>query len=85
MRAESDPGRWEQAYDFPAARDGRIVKETFSNGLPKEMAALVFNTRRPLFADMRVREALGLLFDFEWINHNFFFDQYRRTDSYFAG
>jgi peptide/nickel transport system substrate-binding protein len=85
VRAESDPGRWEQAYDFPAARDGRIVKETFSNGLPKEMAALVFNTRRPLFADMRVREALGLLFDFEWINHNFFFDQYRRTDSYFAG
>lgn len=85
VRAESDPGRWEQAYDFPAARDGRVVKETFSNGLPKEMAALVFNTRRPLFADVRVREALGLLFDFEWINHNFFFDQYRRTDSYFAG
>jgi peptide/nickel transport system substrate-binding protein len=85
VRAESDPGRWEQAYDIPAVRDGRIVKEAFANGLPKGMAAFVFNTRRPLFADVRVREAIGLLFDFEWINHNFFFDQYRRTASYFAG
>jgi peptide/nickel transport system substrate-binding protein len=49
------------------------------------MAAFVFNTRRPLFADIRVREAIGLLFDFPWINHNYFFDLYRRTGSYFEG
>src|SRR5262249_23897594 len=49
------------------------------------MEGFVFNTRRPLFADVRVREALGLLFDFEWINRNYFFDLYRRTGSYFDG
>ena len=85
MRAELDPGRWETAYDVPAVRDGRIVKEAFPNGLPKGMSGLVFNTRRPIFADVRVREAIGLLFDFQWLNHNFYFDQYQRTASYFEG
>jgi peptide/nickel transport system substrate-binding protein len=80
---ERDPGRWETAYDFPAARDGRVVKEEFPYGLPKVMTALVFNTRRPMFADVRVREAISMLFDFEWINRNFFFGRYRRTASYF--
>ena len=85
VRAETDPGRWEEAYDFPAVRDGRVVKEGFANGLPKGMSGLVFNTRRPVFADIRVRQALLLLFDFEWINKNFFFDRYARTKSYFDG
>ena len=85
VRAETDPGRWETAYDIPAVRDGRILKEAFANGTPKPMSALVFNTRRPIFADIRVREAIGALFDFEWINHNFFFHRYRRTASYFEG
>ncbi len=83
VRAEIDPGRWETAYDFPAVRDGRVVKEAFSNGLPKPMNALVFNTRRPVFADTRVREAIAMLFDFEWINRSFFFGRYRRTASFF--
>jgi len=85
VHAETDPGRWETAYDFPAARDGRIVKEALPTGLPSSMSAFVFNTRRPIFSDIRVREAISLLFDFEWINHNFFFDRYRRTASYFEG
>jgi peptide/nickel transport system substrate-binding protein len=80
---ERDPGRWETAYDFPAARDGRVVKEEFPYGLPKVMTALVFNTRRPMFADVRVREAISMLVDFEWINRSFFFGRYRRTASYF--
>lgn len=84
VRLELDPGRWVTAYDIPAVRDGRIVKETFQNGLPKG-SGLVFNTRRPIFADVRVREALSLLFDFEWVNHNLYFDRYRRTGSYFEG
>jgi peptide/nickel transport system substrate-binding protein len=84
LRAEFDPARWESAYDIPAVRDGHIVKEAFATGLPKPMTAFVFNTRRGVFSDVRVREAIGLLFDFEWINHNFFFDRYRRTASYFA-
>ena len=85
VRTETDPGRWQTAYDFPALRDGRVVKEAFPYGLPKGMSGLVFNTRRRIFADSRVREAISLLFDFEWINHNFFFDLYRRTASYFDG
>ncbi len=85
LRVESDPSRWETAYNVPAVRDGRIVKEAFPTGMPKQFEGLVFNTRRPLFADIRVREALGLLFDFEWLNHNFFFDKYRRSASYFEG
>ena len=85
VRAETDPGRWERAYDVPAVRDGRIVKEAFPSGLPKGLTGLVFNTRRPMFADIRVREAITLLFDFEWINRNFFFNRYQRTASYFEG
>ena len=85
VRAETDPGRWQTAYDFPALRDGRVVKEEFPYGLPKGMQGLVFNTRRPIFADVRVREAILQLFDFEWINHTYFFNLYRRTASYFEG
>ncbi|MGH6684894.1 MAG: extracellular solute-binding protein [Pseudolabrys sp.] len=85
VRLETDPGRWQTAYDFPSVRDGRVVKEEFPYGLPKGMDGLVFNTRRPIFADVRVREAILNLFDFEWINHNYFFDLYKRTASYFDG
>ena len=59
VRAEHDPGRWETGYDVPAVRAGRIVKESFPTGLPKIFSGLVFNTRRPIFADVRVREAIG--------------------------
>jgi peptide/nickel transport system substrate-binding protein len=85
VRRENDPSRWQSGYDVPAVRDGRIVKEAITNGLPKSSAAFVFNTRRAIFADIRVREALSLLFDFEWVNHNFFFDLYKRPAGYFAG
>jgi peptide/nickel transport system substrate-binding protein len=85
LRVEQDPSRWETQYDVPAVRDGRIVKEAFPNGMPKQFSGLVFNTRRPVFQDIRLREALGLLFDFEWLNHSFFFDRYKRSASYFEG
>jgi len=84
-RVETDPGRWQTAYDFPALREGRVVKESFPYGLPKGMQGLVMNTRRPVFSDVRVREAILHLFDFEWINHTYFFDLYERTASYFDG
>jgi peptide/nickel transport system substrate-binding protein len=83
VRAETDPTRWQTGYDFPAVRDGRVVKETFPSGLPKFASDFVFNTRRPLFADIRVRQAIALLFDFQWVNKNFFFNLYRRSASYF--
>ena len=85
IRNEQDPGRWQVAYDFPAARDGHVIKEAFPSGIPKTSTFFVFNTRRPIFSDIRVREAISLLFDFEWINHNYFFDLYRRTAGYFDG
>jgi peptide/nickel transport system substrate-binding protein len=78
-------GRWETAYDVPAVRDGRIAGEAFPSGLPMGFSGLVFNTRRPIFSDIRVREAIGLLLDFEWLNHNFFYDRYQRSASYFEG
>jgi peptide/nickel transport system substrate-binding protein len=85
IRNEYDPGRWQVAYDFPAARDGRVIKEALPSGMPKTSTFFVFNTRRAIFSDIRVREAISLLFDFEWINHSYFFDLYRRTAGYFDG
>jgi peptide/nickel transport system substrate-binding protein len=82
---ENDPGRWETGYDFPATRDGRIVKEEFPYGLPVVTTVLAFNTRRPMFADPRVREAIAMLFDFEWLNRSLFFGRYRRTVGFFDG
>jgi peptide/nickel transport system substrate-binding protein len=85
VRAELDPGRWQTGYDFPAWRAGRVVKEEFPSGLPKGLSAFVFNTRRPVFADIRVREAIAMLFDFGWVNKNFFFGSYERSTGFFDG
>jgi peptide/nickel transport system substrate-binding protein len=85
FRNELDPGRWQTAYDFPAVREGRVLKEALPTGVPKASSYYVFNTRRAVFSDVRVREAVLLLFDFEWINHSYFFDLYRRSASYFDG
>ena len=79
LRNEDDPTRWAEGYDFPALRDGRVVKEALPVETPAGMSALVFNTRRPLFADPRVRQALIKLFDFEWVNRNLYHGQYART------
>ncbi len=84
INVEQDPSRWAQDYDFPAVRDGRVKLARFDTGAPAGMTALVFNTRRPVFADARVREALSLLLDFEWINKNLYHGLTARTDSYFA-
>ena len=80
---EEDPRRWANGYDFAAVKDGRVVKDAFDIGLPAGMTALVFNTRRKVFADPRVREALIHLFDFEWINRTLYAGLYSRTQSYF--
>ncbi|MCR9122859.1 MAG: extracellular solute-binding protein [Phyllobacteriaceae bacterium] len=79
---ETDPIKWETAYDFPAVTDGRIVKQTFGTGRPQRMLGFFFNTRRDVFADRNVREALAMLFDFEWVNANLFSGRYTRTGSF---
>jgi peptide/nickel transport system substrate-binding protein len=83
VRSEDDPSRWQTGYDIPAVRSGRVVKETFPDGLPKRSSDFVFNTRRPVFADIRVRQAVALLFDFQWVNRNFFYGLYKRSMSFF--
>ena len=83
-RIETDPTRWLTGYDIPAVRDGRVVKQTIPSGLPKGMEGIAFNTRRPPLDDIRVREALGDMFDFEWLNANLFGGLYTRTNSFFA-
>ena len=85
FRVETEPLRWHEGYNFPAARNGQLIREAIKTGLPKPSEFLVFNTRRPIFADIRVRQALTLLFDFEWINRNYFFGLYSRAGGFFAG
>ena len=76
FRVETEPLRWHDGYDFPAARNGEVIRDAIKTGMPQPSEFLVFNTRRPMFSDIRVREALTLLFDFEWINRNYFFGLY---------
>lgn len=85
FRVETEPLRWHDGYDFAAVKNGDIVRDTVTSGMPQPTQFLVFNTRRPVFADLRVRRALTLLFDFEWVNRNYFFGLYRRSGGYFAG
>jgi peptide/nickel transport system substrate-binding protein len=85
FRVETEPLRWHEGYDFPAARNGEVIRDTIKTGMPQPSEFLVFNTRHQVFSDIRVRQALTLLFDFEWINRNYFFGLYARTASYYAG
>ena len=82
-REESSASRWLKAYDFPAVRDGKIVKDTLRPGRPVGMSGFVFNLRSKLFDDVRLREAMAMMLDFEWINANFYGGLYKRTTSYF--
>jgi peptide/nickel transport system substrate-binding protein len=83
FRIEDDPTRWLGGYDFPAARDGRVVRLTLPYGLPKGVSGFAFNARRAIFSDPRVREGLATMFDFEWINANLYGGVYKRSLSFF--
>lgn len=74
---------WNTAYDFPALREGKVKKETVHNGAPTPSQGWYYNTRRSMFKDLRIREALGCAFDFEWTNKNIMFSSYKRTTSFF--
>ena len=85
IRVENVAKNWAIGYDGPALEQGLIKKETIPNKLPEGMQAFVFNTRPGhRFEDVRVRQALGYLFDFEWTNKNLFYGAYTRTESYFS-
>jgi peptide/nickel transport system substrate-binding protein len=83
FRLEDDPTRWRDGYHFPAAHDGRVLRETVPYGLPKGISGFAFNARRPIFADPRAREGLATMFDFEWINANLYAGVYKRSKSFF--
>ena len=74
---------WANGYDFPAFNDGRVKKDSLHNGAPTGSQGWYFNTRREPFKDPRIREALGLAFDFEWTNKNVMLSYYKRVVSYF--
>ncbi|WP_455474818.1 extracellular solute-binding protein [Bartonella sp. B30(2025)] len=82
---ETNPNRWQSSYNFPAVREGRVIKENFSKGTPADVMGFVFNTRRAIFKDKRVRQALSMLFDFEWVNRHLFNNIYTRTEGYWDG
>ncbi|QPB21372.1 MULTISPECIES: extracellular solute-binding protein [Rhizobium] len=79
---DGSPGHWATAYNFPAVSSGAVIKDTFQSKLPSGMFGFVFNTRRPLFANIKVREGLSLIFDFEWANKTLYSGAYKRTQSF---
>ncbi|MHA3978642.1 extracellular solute-binding protein [Halovulum sp. GXIMD14794] len=81
---ESSPGKWARDYDFPAVRDGRIEKSEIPHQRPSGMEGFVFNTRRDLFEDWRVREALIQAFNFDFVNRTLNDGAYKRMSSYYA-
>ncbi|MDR3450407.1 MAG: extracellular solute-binding protein [Alphaproteobacteria bacterium] len=82
-RFENIAKHWALDYNTPAIQQGLIKRQELKNELPAGMQAFVLNMRRPLFQDVRVREALDDAFDFEWANKNFAYGSYTRTQSYF--
>lgn len=85
VRTEGDPIRWNTGYDFPAVKDGKITLEKIVQRSPAPASGFAFNTRRRIFEDPRVREALVMAFDFEWANANLFGGVYQRTYGYYSG
>jgi microcin C transport system substrate-binding protein len=83
FRQEFDATKWMTGYNFPAVGAGKAVREDIPEGRVDWMRGLMFNLRRPFFADRRVREALSLAFDFEWMNRALFRSSFRRIESYF--
>ena len=83
LREEFTSRDWATAYDFPAVKDGRVLKLVMPDETPSGAQGYFFNLRREKFKDIRVRKALNLAFDFEWTNRNLFFDSYTRTASFF--
>jgi microcin C transport system substrate-binding protein len=81
---ENNSKQWARDYQGPKFADGMIVKQEFRHRNNAGMQGFVFNLRRPLFSDQRVRRAIALAMDFEWANRKLFYDQYTRCDSYFS-
>jgi len=84
FRAENYSKLWATAYDFPSLDKGWVVKTTLPDGNPSGTQGYWINTRKEKFQDLRVREAIGLMFNFEWSNKTLFYGQYSRTTSFWG-
>lgn len=84
FRNEASSKIWATGYDFPAVEKGWVVKRTIPHGIKAPGQSFVFNMRRPKFQDARVREAIGLMFNFEWSNETLFYNVYERESSYWS-
>ena len=84
-RSENSAKDWATAYDFPALREKKVVREEFPVRNLGIMQSFAFNIRRDKFKDPRVRRAFNFAFDFDEMNKQLFFGQYKRIDSYFYG
>ncbi len=80
---ENQAKNWSNGYRFPAVTRGEVIRAEIPHQIPTQTEALFMNTRRDLFSDRRVREALGLMFDFEWTNRTLFNNAYVRAASYY--
>ncbi len=83
FREEFTSAIWATGYDFPALREGKVKRESIDDATPSGNQGWFFNTRRDKFNDVRIREALGYAFDFEWTNANIMYGVYSRTTSFF--
>jgi len=84
FRQENQAKRWANAYNFTAIENGHVKKESVKHEIPTGMQGFFINTRKEIFKDRVVRKALNYAFDFEWTNKILFFDQYKRTASFFS-
>ena len=84
FRMENQAKRWANAYNFPSIKNGNVIKESIKHEIPSGMQGFFINTRKEKFKDSTVRKALNYAFDFEWTNKILFFNQYKRTNSFFS-
>ena len=82
FRQENSSKSWATAYDFPALDEGHVIKTLLPDGGMATGQSYVMNLRRDKFDDIRVRQAVGLLFNFEWSNESLFYGQYARINSF---
>ncbi|MBO6550306.1 MAG: ABC transporter substrate-binding protein [Rhizobiales bacterium] len=83
LREEFTSKDWATKYKFDAIKKKKVIADTLRDDTPSGTQGFFINTRREKFKDIRVREAIGLAFDFEWTNKNLFYNLYKRTSSYF--
>lgn len=81
--AENSAKSWATAFDMDAVKEGKIIKKEFNHNRVAPMQGFAFNLRKPLFADIKLREALSYAWDYEWVNQTIMYNAYSRTRSFF--